>query len=777
MNSAILSTLSKLNNALSHEYQEHLYRLKESVISSDSSSHRGMVMNIYSAFIFSTHEQGYSAIRILNDSYLFNQHFRLLIGFIYVEWTARDQRKYTYANNCKILFSALANEKQLDFNFIKLTIRVTEDVNKCIDEFRQLKLDKNKLSYLNGWEIDSKDGKSQQVNLDNIYCNFGMTFTNTIHTALKNYGATQKLSTLKPFLNTLKKIIDGFCLFPQINTVEALEHKLSSRNVHIFFNNIMTLQFSLSQYKGLDPRIFYRDWSKATVVYTDCFINTQVFDAPIKPFITPKWKEAIGGAPTFSIGGEPSEAERQRWFGGIDLHIKDDEAISLIQSRLDMDMNHIKHVCNIKFKELKERHERNLRLASEGKVKLRGEINKGFEIGPEYVKNTIATFYAHKFVDELYYTTFLGYVGKTKELQTELNLPNVSTLNVLVSLLVLEHPLITPSWLVHWELFDKNGVQKGFKQVGEQWIAVSYKDRKGAAIAQQEIILTEETKEVVEFLIEHTQMARDNLKKQCNTEWRKMIITATQGRPRILANLNSSLLHKCEFHNWLSDMSLLKKGSLLTESELVLISDIANPRSIRRHRGLQIYLETKSIHAVSEALGHKEVDMTMLSSYLPKPLLSFFNDRWIRQFQNAILLEAMKGSKYQFDAVDISAEKIEEFLENHGIRHIPNNFDHGFKSNSTSNSNCSVHFKRAAFTISTSLLQLLIAIKSNIESETDESDTLFKDICNDWYNAAVFILLSLQTDLYNEDEELMNMLHEAESSPLDANRIRGALIC
>jgi hypothetical protein len=416
MNSAILSTLSKLNYALSHEYQEHLYRLKESVISSDSSSHRGMVMNIYSAFVFSTQQQGYSAIRILNDSYLLNQHFRHLIGFIYVEWETSGKRKYTHANICKRIFSALANEKQLEFTEIKLTIRVSDDVKKCIDEFSQLKLDKNKLSYLNGWKIDSKDGKSQQVNLDKIYCNFGITFTNTIHTALTNYGATQKSSTLKPCLLTLKKIMDGFCLFPQINTVEALEHKLSSRNVHIFFNNIMTLQFSLAQYKGLNPKIFYRDWSCATGVYTSCFINTQVFDAPIKPFITPKWKEAVGGTPTFSIGGEPSKEEKLRWFGGIDLHIKDDEAISLIQNRLDMDMNHIKHVCNMKFKELKERHERNLRLASEGKVKLRGERNLGFEIGPKHIRNTIATFYEHKFVDELYYTTFLGYIGKTKEL-------------------------------------------------------------------------------------------------------------------------------------------------------------------------------------------------------------------------------------------------------------------------------------------------------------------------------------------------------------------------
>ncbi|MBF4337803.1 hypothetical protein EAY42_22080, partial [Vibrio anguillarum] len=107
---------------------------------------------------------------------------------------------------------------------------------------------------------------------------------------------------------------------------------------------------------------------------------------------------------------------------------------------------------------------------------------------------------------------------------TELNLPSSATLNVLLTLLVMEHPLITPSWLEKWELFDVNGNMVGYKQVDNQYIAVSYKSRKGATNAQQEVVLNELSKSVVEFLIQHTHIAREYLKKKGNINWRKMIL-------------------------------------------------------------------------------------------------------------------------------------------------------------------------------------------------------------------------------------------------------------
>ncbi|MDF4751046.1 hypothetical protein P3542_24810, partial [Vibrio parahaemolyticus] len=212
------------------------------------------------------------------------------------------------------------------------------------------------------------------------------------------------------------------------------------------------------------------------------------------------------------------------------------------------------------------------------------------------------------------YLHFLGFHGNASQLHTELNLPSKSTLSALLTLLVMEHPKITPFWLQRWELFDANGNVVGYKQVGNQYIAVSYKSRKGSTNAQQEVVLNEFSKSIVELLIQHTQIAREYLKKNGNINWRKMILTATVSSVVCPSILNSTLLSATDFYDWLQDISLFDKSSDITLEDAQAISDIHSLRSIRRHRGLQIYLETRSMDAVAEALGHEKKDANLLTS-------------------------------------------------------------------------------------------------------------------------------------------------------------------
>ncbi|MBF4259509.1 hypothetical protein EAY18_24895, partial [Vibrio anguillarum] len=192
------------------------------------------------------------------------------------------------------------------------------------------------------------------------------------------------------------------------------------------------------------------------------------------------------------------------------------------------------------------------------------------------------------------------------------------------------------------------------------------------------------------------------LKDKGDVNWRKMILVASSIRAICPANLNRNLHSENEFYDWLRDKSLFDRSSDITPDDTQVISDIHSLRSIRRHRGFQIYLETRSMDAVSEALGHENKDAKLLTSYLPKPLMDFFNDRWVRQFQNAILLEAMKDSVYCLEAVNMSAEDIEEFLSNHGISNIPEHFDHGFVQRLATNNEApeSLAFDQLTYTIS-----------------------------------------------------------------------------
>ena len=780
MNLKVLSELSLLDTALSVEYSNYLSCAAKSSVTENGIQ---SVLNVYAAYCYLVEQDNYTALKILNDSNSLNAHFQLLIGFVYGNDNTTIRRRYQLCSHLKKLFHFIAQDKQLILDEVKLSnIKITESASSCIAQFLKLNIDKTKADYLNGWQVVSKEGKSFEVNLDTLYVNFGEAFTSKVHLALKNYAYTKKSSSLAQVLKALKSLFIGMSTVYSERDGLTIEALLSRNHVQLFFHKVFKVLFVRSQAAQYCPKSFHIKWRDAIANYTECFINTGVFAEPHKPFIVPNWKDPKDAAPKFSIGGDTTQSESKRWFANIPLKIKDEEAVSIIQQRVERDMAHIRHVCCLKFKELLDREGRNKGFLNTGLIKPLSSNSLASQyrnfVGATNLDNTVATFYEHGIAaKDSGYQTFLGFCGNTSQLHTELNLPTKSTMNVLLTLLVMEHPLITPSWLAKWELFDAHSNKVGYKQVGNQYIAVSYKSRKGATNAQQEVVLNEFSKSIVEFLIQHTHMAREYLKDKGNVNWRKMILTATASNAVHPSNLNATLHSANDFYDWLQDKSLFDKSSDITLKDAQAISDIHSLRSVRRHRGFQVYLETRSMDAVAEALGHEKKDANLLTSYLPKPLMDFFNARWIRQFQNAILLEAMKDSVYRIDAVSMSAEDIEELLENHGISSIPEHFDHGFIQQSTTDNETSesLAFDQLTYTISTSLLQLLMAIRLVVESSDDKDS--FLDIVFHWYQSAVFVLDTLNSGKHSSDDDLMEMLDIATNNKLNADSIKGALLC
>ncbi|MFA0464945.1 hypothetical protein AB4458_27765, partial [Vibrio sp. 10N.261.45.F1] len=79
------------------------------------------------------------------------------------------------------------------------------------------------------------------------------------------------------------------------------------------------------------------------------------------------------------------------------------------------------------------------------------------------------------------------------------------------------------------------------------------------------------------------------------------------------------------------------------------------------------------------------------------------------------------------------------------------------------------------YTISTSLLQLLMVIRLIVESSDEECS--FLDVVFHWYQSAVFILDTLNSGNHSADADLMEMLDIAVNNRLDADSIKGALLC
>ncbi|KJG39540.1 hypothetical protein UA32_04160 [Photobacterium angustum] len=787
MNTKILNRLSLLSQALSKPLHTQLLNYIERRYPKLDSAGHLKHLNIYSSFILSQGKQNFSAIEILNDKDKFKAHTDQLIGFIYCESNnlSSMSSKRNIALVLHRMMCDLAKANHTDIKFQSFSGRKINDyVQHCIESYQSLERNEEILTYLNGWSVTSQERKTFSVDLDFIYVKYGQAFTDKIHDALKRYGLTQKTATLRIHIFKITSLLEITSTLDRNVTVASFELLLSEKYVQSTFYKAYQLQFSECLVKGNDLVSFNKSFNDSLDIYTSVFINTKLYPAPLKAFIAPTML-SVKNPPSFSSGGNPSKLEKMRWFGNIPLHIKDEQAIAMIETRIERDMNILKTVLTEHFNQLKQRQERNKTFIEKGIVKpLEGNVgsrkgnNKGGEsypIGEQHLDNTIATFYKYGIngYKGVYYEQFLGFIGKTEPLLEELNLPTNATLFTLTALLVMEHPKITPSWLQKLQLFNENCKLTGYIQVGEQFILTSEKARRGRNLAQQDVILNEFSKSIVDFIVQHTQIAREHLKAIGNPNWKSLLLTCTLNKAVKPNNTVQLYKPSAFFRKRLNDSTALPLEYAVSAQELDIIASITTHRAIRRHRALQIFLETRSQSAVADALGHKEVNQKLLDTYLPKPLMDFFTERVIRQFQKAIIFEAMKKSPYLLDAVNMTYEELEEFLENHGLNDTPDLNAATFDKAASQQAEQSI-FDSVVFTVTVPLLQLLISIKTIIDNDNDASR--FNELVQHWYQSATYLFKCIEMSDFDNDD-ILDMYEEAKNSPLDHTIIEGVLSC
>jgi len=777
-----LSYFPKLQTVLSEEYREEI---EEMILSTVKKSEFPQLTNIYSCFVdIYFHNSGYpfNAFNIKNSERELQTHITALIGFIYTEIESNPMTLYKYCYYFKIVFNIISSRYGLSFKNIKVSdTRLTNDTKHCMRFYKCLNINSSLLEYYSGWRCEDKSGNTHFVHLATWCDSYGIEFANQVNTLISNYAKKYGSNTFSSCLYALINLLNEFT--KHCKTKSALEISLKAENSSYFLENIFNTMLFESMIKNNDSKNFIRTWTRTVKIFYDCFITTGFFEKPLKPILTPDFKEPKLSNNVISVGGNISEREKERWFVDIPLEIKDEKALEVIHQRLNRDLEHIRIVNEKIYEDINYRLKRNNIFRKSALIKpLQKDIHlyNHVAVGSDQLGNTVATFYHHGFGVGIKTTNYLGFAGQGNDLIRELNLPTSLTLNAIASLLVLEHPNITPSWFQEWMLFDLNGNQIGLKQTGNQWIAVSSKNRRGASLAQQEIILTAKSKAIVDTLIEHTQYAREALKRRGSSDWRYVILIANlQGaiRPKYI----SGLLIESQTYNEaiIVDSYDEKKQLILNRSNAKNLAQSISVRNIRKARGLQIYLETQSIKAVAEALGHKEIRVDLLELYLPKPLMDYFNTRWVRQFQNSIIFEALKSSTYLFDALDFDERALEEFLINHHFGDLPEFLEHKISNISDHQAHIRTP-NELVFTLTTPLLQVLLAIKNVVENASNNET--FKPVINKWYQSALFILNHFSLSQRGEkirrpSEEVIHLYELALNSPLDSAKFKENVLC
>jgi hypothetical protein len=751
----------------------------------------GLVVNNYAAYISTFKAAGYEALDILNSPESLLKQLRGFVGFMYSQYECNAA--YPVTQQVIRTFNAFIKD---EIDTPKLSeFKVNEGIGKCIAEFKSLQVSPERLVYLDGWKLTSKEGKVFNFAIGEFHETFGDDLTADIYRHAYEYGITQKCTTLNDHIHALTVLLNSFT--EHCSSEDILRAQLKTNKLSAFLERVMLHSFSRYLAKGNKSATFFKTWARLIKTFKICFIDSGLIDEPFRPILTPLFKEDSQPLAKIASGGKLTSSEEQLWLASIPLHIKDEAAIQIIEDRLRESEEHVRGSYHAVFERIKERHERNLELAKTGRVKpIRGvggrvKKNEYVPVGYDNLDNTIATFYTYGIggVGKSY-NLFLGGTHTNSDhlsssaLVDELNLPTTTTLGALCTLLVLEHPRLTPSALKNWELFDKNGQMTGYKQVGGSYVIVVDKNRKGAAKAQQDIILNKYSQSIVKTLIAHTELARQYLKANPSTyeyhenAWRYMLIRAdlkkSSWSDNFCVNIGSAPMSSA-YRQWVYNYS-----SSMNEGDKLLLSKSVGLRSARKLRAIRTYIKSHSLREVAEVLGHETVNVDLLNKYLPSALMAFFNARWIRQFQNAFFYIAMQESDYLFEAVDIKPENLDEFLQNHGIHDIPKLFGK-FKNNATlslvDKEEPRERFDEVTLTITKNVMRVLIAMKSIVDSSKEIQDGQnFRDIVSTWYEAATLILTedARESTINAERSQLIAI---ASNNPLDTQLIAGALTC
>jgi len=725
------------------------------------------LLKVIDAFLYSTETK--LTLRIFNSEKKLNDLFSSLISFIYLHVKGDKIHLYNISSYAKSLFNNIAQKANIPFHKIALSKQsISADVQRLINIAKPV--DEEKLAFYKGWVVLDNGGTEIDVELGFVRKAYGDRVTAKIFEAFRKLCRTNKRETVTTHYKHLKGLLEYFI---KLGPTYDLLHKYLERKVAVYYLSVI-FNVELKQHllHGGSGSAFCKSWQQKMNLYEVCFVANAIFDKPIFPLPVPKFKQSVvlAGSHNRFFNDEKlsSGILNNKLITKVPLTYTDNEAIQEVVKDIRRDIGHVLFVCSKaaaqNYKKLLQYHDYSTSVSA----KVLGEVRAPRSL-IEKRNIACATFARHLWDHPGKaggYSTFLGFSDESDYLTKLLCLPTLHILYPLLFQLVHARPKITESWLLNWQLFDSNDKLDGFIESGNSFVIQSVKKRRGMVNAQQVIRLTADSKEIVEKILAHTAVARAYLKSKGNNDYRYVLLTAAlNSKPSRLKGITN--LNKISSRSIFT--RLLTSGSANVSKQRAV--EVAKSLSISRFRassGVEIFLKTNSVKKMCSALGHKEPRDDLVRSYLPEPILRFFQDRWIRIFQNAIVFEAMKDSEYLHHAIDITPESLEAFLDNHKLRKMSGHIWDGnvipMKTDETK--------RDGVIVISTMLLKILLFF-FNAPKEDISTIGLAKSDLETWAQLSTLIItqidrqLSLSNLLTDEfDEAIIDMYKKAKNEPL-----------
>lgn len=729
----------------------------------------------------------YHSIYKISSSRAFQEHLKGFIGFIYTELDCKLNNKYNYSYETNKVFNALADKLGFKKEILNLSSnKISNDAQKCIEVYKNQEHKEERKKYFKGWKIHSNDKKEFYLNISFIYDVYGKEFTAEIYKAFLQIGRNNIATTLSKkigFLTNLFKL-----LTKTFTTLKRLRNAMAGENA---FSTMLTIyNLGLIEAKINDYNIghYHNRWSCIVDLYYD-LVRIGIWEEPYTDILVPKYKANTKKHTSVNlVKNQKSEVLHNKLVTQIPLSYTDDQAKLMIFDKIKKDIEHIVLCAKKKTIEIFNEYQKFKQISLLGEVReyIPSSNKYDIPIGKDSIPNTFKTYLSHPFKHPIIksYYGFLKLHIKDENvriIKDSIFYSNYQKLYPFLIMLINEHQEITESWLLNWKLKEENK-NTGLFQIGESWYTKSYKKRRGYKNAEQIIKLNNISKKIIEDIIEITSIAREYLIRINHSDKDYMLLISTTAftEPRKVNKIENTI-YSC-ISSYLKEVFEVQtydeKGNIIIKKEEA--ENIFRNLTLTKFRAscaVRVYLETMSVHKMSVALGHKEYSYALIESYLPDILWKFFTNRWIRIFQNALIYESMKNSKYLYDSVDFTFDQLNDFIKNHAFEDIPYHLSKGFheiKIEKQENKNNIKYI--GIFPITIPLLQIFISVKNYFDKN---KNSIQKDtIIYYWYICSKYVLEQIylsKIDINNSSfiqNEIIKMYNIAEKNPINQNFIK-----
>lgn len=544
---------------------------------------------------------------------------------------------------------------------IKTSPEMTPDIYKCIAQYEAVPIIEEKIWLWRGWSALNRNNKRVFFPLYPIFEKFGRTFTQQLSDASSNFIVRGKFESI-PGLASL------------VSFLTKNHNKSNEANF-------------------LDPEYMHTFWRKFIIYHFECKYNDgdgasinhlRISWRPFLLFVqnhlnkSGAFTKARGAMPTPKIKPEPVKTKTRKSGAGVEvscklltdipLELSDNQAMDLLFIEIKKDFDIIVQWARAKVHDMNTRLDRRYSHKDYQELDLDKNSTAFQNLRSGQSDSWITSARAIIRLERLgYQVNARGLVQKGYSLSSAAHdcaLPNTNCLLPHCTVLVAKHGEITASFLEKLQVYEKNGIYEAYTTTDGAYILTGQKSRKGSETAEQHIFLDNETTQVIDDVLRSTKPARDFLKLKNDDNWKYLFLTTGEGFawPKRISLANAT--------NVTSRLSIiadeLQEICGVTKAKAKSLVDSFNMGSLRASSGAIVYIETGSSEQAAKKLGHEGHQPNLMKRYLPKILLDFFLERWVRIFQEGIIIHAMSGSKRLVDAVNSkNMDEVDAFLSAH----------------------------------------------------------------------------------------------------------------